>query len=80
VDGALDGSWRHHCFARLYLAAKPSHVGVDVNDLAYYMHRPTVCRRQTRRQSLLFGAALFHHVTVGGGAFLGGAKLLGLDI
>jgi hypothetical protein len=28
VDGARDGSWRRHCFAWLYLVAKPSHVAV----------------------------------------------------
>jgi hypothetical protein len=36
----------------LYLAAKPSHVGVDVNELAYPMHRPTVCSCQMRGQGL----------------------------
>jgi hypothetical protein len=35
VDGAQDGSWRHHHVVRHYLAAKPSHVGVDVDRLAY---------------------------------------------
>jgi hypothetical protein len=32
----------------LYLAAKPSHVGVDVDGLACPMHRPTVYNFQTR--------------------------------
>jgi hypothetical protein len=31
---------------RLYLAVKPSHVGVDVDGLAYPLLRPTVCSRQ----------------------------------
>jgi hypothetical protein len=30
------------CLATLYLAAKPSHIGVDVDGLAYFLHRPTV--------------------------------------
>jgi hypothetical protein len=74
VDGAHDGSWRHHCFARLYLAAKPSHMGVDVDGLAYPLHCPTVYGRQTRGQGFLSGAALSHHATVGDGAILGGVK------
>jgi hypothetical protein len=45
VDDAEDGSWRH-CFAVwLYLAAKPSHVGVNVNGLACLLHRPTAYSR-----------------------------------
>jgi hypothetical protein len=36
-------SW--HCH---YLASKPSHVGVDVDGLAYLMHCPTFCSHQTR--------------------------------
>jgi hypothetical protein len=32
---------------RLYLAAKPSHVGVNVDGLAYLLHHPTTCSRQT---------------------------------
>jgi hypothetical protein len=28
---------------RLYLAAKPSHMGVDVDGLACPLHRPIVC-------------------------------------
>jgi hypothetical protein len=49
-------------------------VGVDVDGLACPLHHRTVYGRQTRGQSFLSGAALFHHATVGGGAFLGGAN------
>jgi hypothetical protein len=42
----------------LYLAAKPSHMGVDVDGLACPMHRPTVYSFQTRGQSCLLGAVL----------------------
>jgi hypothetical protein len=35
VDDAWDGSWRRCFMAWLYLAAKPSHVGVNVDRLAY---------------------------------------------
>jgi hypothetical protein len=35
-----DGSWGCLCFALLYLDAKPSHVGADVDGLAYHQHRP----------------------------------------
>jgi hypothetical protein len=31
VDGARGGSWGRHCFTQLYLAAKPPHMGVDVD-------------------------------------------------
>jgi hypothetical protein len=47
VDNVWDGSWRC-CFAVwLYMATKPSHVGVNVDGLAYPLHRPTTCSRQT---------------------------------
>jgi hypothetical protein len=81
VDGAQDDSWRHHCIVWLYLVAKLSHVGVDVDGLACPLHRPTVCDRQMRGQSFLSGAAPSHRTVVGSGAFWGGGvKLLGLDI
>jgi hypothetical protein len=35
VDDAYDGSCRHCFVALLYMAAKPAHVGVDVDALAY---------------------------------------------
>jgi hypothetical protein len=35
VHGARDGSWGHRCFTFLYLVAKPSHVGGDVDGPAY---------------------------------------------
>jgi hypothetical protein len=61
VDDARDGSWRR-CFAiLLYLAAKPSHVGVDVDRLACPLHRPMACGRQTRGQGLLPGVILSRH-------------------
>jgi hypothetical protein len=56
---------------RLYLAAKPSHVGVDVDGLAFPLHRPTTYSRQTRGYSFLSGATLYHRATVGGGTFPG---------
>jgi hypothetical protein len=64
----------------LYLAAKPSLVGVDMDGLACPLHHPTVCSCQTRGQSFLSGAALSRHAAMGGGAFLGDAKPPGLDI
>jgi hypothetical protein len=44
--------------AWLYLAAKPSHMGVDVDGLAYPLHRSTACSHQTRGQGLLRGVVL----------------------
>jgi hypothetical protein len=61
VDNAQGGSWRR-CFAAwLYLAAKTSHVGVDVDELAYPMHSPMTCSRQTSGQGLLQSVVLSHH-------------------
>jgi hypothetical protein len=65
---------------QLCLISKPSHVGVDVDRLACPLHRPTVCGRPIRGQSFMSGVALSHHAAVGGGAFLEGAKPLGLVI
>jgi hypothetical protein len=42
----------------LYLAAKPSHLGVDVDGLAYSLHWPTVCSFQMRGLGLLPGTVL----------------------
>jgi hypothetical protein len=42
----------------LYLAAKPAHVGVDVDGLAFPLHRPTICDYQTRGHGLLSGVVL----------------------
>jgi hypothetical protein len=55
-------SWR-----QLYLAATPSHVGgggVNMAGLAYPLHRPTTCSRQSRRQTFLSGAALSDRAAV----------------
>jgi hypothetical protein len=65
---------------RLYLAAKPSHVGVDVDGLAYPLHLPTVCSHQMRGHGFLSGTALSCRTAVGGGAFPGDAKPSGSDI
>jgi hypothetical protein len=42
----------------LYLAAKPAHVGVDVDGLAYPLHRPMACDCHTRGHGVLPGAVL----------------------
>jgi hypothetical protein len=56
---------------RLYLATKPSHVGVDVEGLACPLHHPTAFSHQSRGQSFLSGVVLSHRVAVGGGTILG---------
>jgi hypothetical protein len=56
---------------RLYLAAKPSDVGADVDGLAFSLHRPTVYNHQTRAQGFPSGVALSHHAAMAGGAFPG---------
>jgi hypothetical protein len=40
------------------LAAKPAHVGIDMDGLAYPLHCPIACGRQTRGQGLLPGVVL----------------------
>jgi hypothetical protein len=80
VVGARDGSWSHICFIWLCLAAKPSHVGADMDELACFLHHPMVCSWQTWVQCPLKGAALSHHAASVGGAFPGGARPSGLDI
>jgi hypothetical protein len=49
VDDAQDGSWRGSFEVSLCLAAKPSHVRVGVDGLAYPLHHPMACRCQARR-------------------------------
>jgi hypothetical protein len=65
---------------QLYLAAMLFHVGVDVDELAYPLHCPMACSRQTRGHGFVSGTAISRHAVVGGGAFLGDVKPLGLDI
>jgi hypothetical protein len=65
---------------RLYLAAKPFHVGVNVDGIACPLHHPMVCSRQMRGHGLLSSATLSRCGAVADGAFLGDAKAPSLDI
>jgi hypothetical protein len=56
---------------RLYLAAKPSHMGDEVDVLACSLHCPMVCSHQMWGHDFLSGAALSCCATVSGGAFPG---------
>jgi hypothetical protein len=58
VDGARDDSWRGRFTVCLYLMAKHSHVGVDVDGQAYPLHWPTVYSCQMRGHGLLPGVIL----------------------
>jgi hypothetical protein len=78
MSGTVFGVVALQC--RIYLAAKPSHVGVDVDGLACPLHRHTVCNHQTRGQGFLSGAALSRCAAVYGGAFSEDMKPSGLDI
>jgi hypothetical protein len=53
VNCARDDSWRGHFTVWLYMAAKPSHVGVNVDGPPRPLHWPTVCSCQTREHGLL---------------------------
>jgi hypothetical protein len=71
VDNSRDDSWRDSFAIWLYLMATPSHVGVNVDGLAYPLHRPTVHSCQMRGQGLLPDAVLSCHYS-GAVAPLGG--------
>jgi hypothetical protein len=64
----------------LYLVAMTFHVGCDLDELAYSLHRPMVYSSQRGGQIFLSGATPSCNVAVGGGVFPGDAKPLGLDI
>jgi hypothetical protein len=66
--------------ALLYLAAKPAHLGVDVDGLACPLHHPMVCDRQMRGEGLLPDVVLSHHCSGGGGTFPGDVEPSSLDI
>jgi hypothetical protein len=48
VDDAQNDSWGGNFEAWLYMAAKPSHLRVDVDGLACPLHHPTVHSCQIR--------------------------------
>jgi lipid-binding SYLF domain-containing protein len=77
LDDAHDGSWRRCFVVWLYLVAKPVYVGVDVDGLAYPLHRPMTYNRQTRGQVLLPGVVLSRHYS-GWWCLSGGCEALGL--
>jgi hypothetical protein len=68
------------CLAWLYLAAKPCHVGADVDRLAYPLHCPMTCDRQMGEQSFLAGVAPSYRAVVGGHRLSKGYEAPGLDI
>jgi hypothetical protein len=45
----------------LYLAVKPSHMGVDADRLACHLHHPTTCSRQIWGQGFLSSDVLSRH-------------------
>jgi hypothetical protein len=61
MAGARDSSWGGHHHALLFLDAKLSHVGADVDGLAFHLHRPTDFGCKARIQSLLTGIISSHH-------------------
>jgi hypothetical protein len=61
VDDAQDESSRGSLVKRLYFPVKPSHMGVNVDGLAYPLHRPMAHSCQTRGQGLRLGDVLSYH-------------------
>jgi hypothetical protein len=82
VDDTQDDSWRGSFMTLLYLVAKPSHVGVDVDRLAYPLHRPTVHSCQMREQGLRLGIVLSlqQEVTSFGGCEAPRARIFGGEL
>jgi hypothetical protein len=78
MPGMVLGDVTSQC--RLYLAAKPFYVGVNVDRLACPLHRPMVCSRQMRGHGFLSSITLSRCGAVADGAFPGDAKAPGLDI
>jgi hypothetical protein len=58
VADARDKSWRGSFTKRLYFPAKPSHMGINVDGLAYPLHRPMAHSCQMRGRGLLSSAIL----------------------
>jgi hypothetical protein len=56
------------------LAAKSSHVGVSVDGLAYHLHWPMACSRQTRGRDFMSCTALSCHAAADGGVSPGNVK------
>jgi hypothetical protein len=79
VDDAQDSSWRHCFTAWLYLAAKPVHMGVDVDELACPCNvlRNATNRRGDRASCQAMSCPV---AAVGGGTSPGDVKPPGLDI
>jgi hypothetical protein len=61
VDDARDDSWRGSFVAWLYLATKPSNMGVNVDVLACPLDHPMVHSYQMRGHDLPLGAVLSCH-------------------
>jgi hypothetical protein len=55
----------------LYLAAKPSHVGTDVDELACSLHCHTAYNSQRGGLCFLIGIVMSRRFVVGGGLFPG---------
>jgi hypothetical protein len=71
VDDAQDDSWKG-CFTMLlYLVAKPSHVGVDVDGLAYPLTGLRSIASKLMERAFYQSSSCLVAV-VGGGAFLPG--------
>jgi hypothetical protein len=79
MNNAQDSSWRCCFTVWLYLAAKPSHMGVDVDRLACPLYYPTAYSRLTRGHGLLSGVVLSHRC-IGRWRLSRDVKPRGLDI
>jgi hypothetical protein len=77
VDDTWDDYRKDSFMMWLYLTAKPSYVGVDVDGLAYPLHRPMVPSCETRGHGLLPDVVLSCHCN-GRWRLSGDVKPLGL--
>jgi hypothetical protein len=59
------------CLMVIYLAAKPTDVGADVDGLAWSLHCPMMCNSHSGGLYCLTSIVLSHRSAVGGCPFLG---------
>jgi hypothetical protein len=71
VVGVWDDSRSRICFVWPCLAAELLQTEVDMDGLASFLYRPTVCGSHTWAQRFLIDIILSHHAAVGGDTFLG---------
>jgi hypothetical protein len=71
VEGARDGSWCYHAWRCFTWLLSLSHVGADVDGLAYSLPRPMTYSHQRGGQCCLIGVVLSQRLAMGDAPFWG---------